>query len=213
MSAVDTPAAQNEPAAEVRQCPRCGAPLRPEQEWCLNCGAGIGARVASPSGWRWPVVTIATLLVLLVAAVALALVELASNPEQIATTTPTPAPPAATPAPTAAPAGTSDPSQIPPASGGTAATPQVSDWPAGKTGYTVVLDASASRAAADARAKDLASRGLAVGVLDTSGYASVAPQRFVVFSGQYASRAEARTALTGLRNQVSGARVGRVAPA
>jgi septal ring-binding cell division protein DamX len=159
---------------------------------------------------------VAGLLALTLIAFVLALVELAGNAETVGTPTPTPAPPAAAtpgPAATAAPATTPDPSQIAPASGGTAATPQVSDWPAGKTGYTVVLESSASRSAADARAKDLAGQGIPVGVLDTSGYASVAKQRFIVFSGQYTTRAEARVALKGLASRVTGARVVRVAPA
>jgi hypothetical protein len=219
VSAVETPptdpGAPGEPVVE-RRCPRCGASLRPEQEWCLSCGAGLGAQVASPRGWRWPVAVVAGLLVLMVAAVALALVELASDAERVAPPSATAQPQtAATPAPTstAAPSTTSDPSQIPPASGGTAGTPAVSDWPAGKTGYTVVLESAATQSAANARAADLAGKGIQVGVLDSSGYASLTPNRYVVFSGQYASRDEARVALRGLRNQVSGARVGRVAPA
>jgi septal ring-binding cell division protein DamX len=199
-----------------RQCPRCGATLRPEQEWCLNCGAGVGARVASPHGWRWPVAVVSGLLALTLIAFVLALVELSGDAETIGTPTPTPqaaATPAPAPTSTSAPSTTSDPSQIPPASGGTAATPQVSDWPAGKTGYTVVLDASANRSAADARAKDLAGQGIPVGVLDTSGYRSVSSGRYVVFSGQYTTRSEARVALKGLAGRVDGARVGRVAPA
>ena len=130
--------------------------------------------------------------------------------------TPTPTPQAqATPAPTStsAPSTTSDPSQIPPASGGTAATPTVGDWPSGKTGYTVVLDSSSSQSTAAARAKDLAGQNIPVGLLDTSGYREVANGRYVVFSGQYATREEARVALRGLAGRVDGARVGRVAPA
>jgi hypothetical protein len=219
VSTVETPpSGPHEPAEPIveRRCPRCGSPLRPDQEWCLHCGAGVGARVASPRGWRWPVAVVAGLLVLTLAALVLALVELASNAETVAPPGATPQPTAAaTPAPTstAAPSTSSDPSQLPPASGGTAGAPALSDWPAGKTGYTVVLESSSSRSAADARAKDLAGQGIPVGVLDTSGYATLTPKRYVVFSGQYASRGEARVALRGLRNQVTGARVGRVAPA
>ena len=218
MSAVETPPTEpgtpGEPIVE-RRCPRCGASLRPDQEWCLNCGAGLGAQVAAPRGWRWPVAVVSGLLVLLLAALSLALVELASDAETVAPPGAAQPQAAASPAPTstAAPSTASDPSQIPPASGGTATTPAVSDWPAGKTGYTVVLESASSRSAADARAKDLSGKGIPVGVLDTSGYASLTPNRYVVFSGQYASRDEARVALRGLRNQVSGARVGRVAPA
>jgi septal ring-binding cell division protein DamX len=154
---------------------------------------------------------VAALLVLVLAAFVLALVELAGNAEQVAT----PATPAATPAatPTAAAVPSTDPSQIPPASGGTAAAPEISDWPAGKTGYTVVLESSATREAADARAHELAGQGIPAGVMDSSGYATLTPERFVVFSGQYTTRAEARTALTGVQDRVQGAKVARVAPA
>jgi septal ring-binding cell division protein DamX len=214
VTAVETPPDDTGEATPERECPRCGAGLRPDQEWCLNCGAGVGAQVASPRGWRWPLAAVGGLLALTLVAFVLALVELAGNAETVGQTTPTPQA-AATPAPTstAAPSTTTDPSQIPPASGGTAATPEVSDWPAGKTGYTVVLESSSSRAAADARAKDLAGQGIPVGVLDTSGYASLTQDRYVVFSGQYTTRSEARVAVKGLANRVTGARVGRVAPA
>jgi hypothetical protein len=202
------------PAEPERRCPRCATPLRPEQEWCLSCGAGIGARVAEPRGWRWPLAVVGGLLALAAIAFALALVELAGNAEKVAQPQPTPAVTTAPPAsPEATPAPTTDPNQIPPATGGTTATPQVADWPAGKTGYTVVLESAATRSAADARATDLAAQGIPVGVLDSSGYASVSPNRFVVFSGQYETRADARTALRGLRDRAQGAKVARVAPA
>jgi septal ring-binding cell division protein DamX len=213
VTAVETPQPDAETPAPERQCPRCGSPLKPEQQWCLNCGAGVGARIAQPRGWRWPIIVVTGLLVLMLVAFVLALVELAGSGETITpASTPTAA---ATPAPTTAatPTSTTDPSQIPPASGGTAATPQVGDWPAGKTGYTVMLESSSSQSAADARAKDLAGQGIPVGVLDTSGYRTVTSDRFVVFSGQYTTRAEARTALHGLQGRVDGARVARIAPA
>jgi septal ring-binding cell division protein DamX len=202
-----------------RRCPRCATPLRPEQEWCLNCGAGVGATVAEPRGWRWPLAAVAGILALAAIAFALALVELAGNAEKVDQpgATPTPAagqpvtPPAATPQPSATP--TADPNAIPPASGGTTAPPEVADWPAGKTGYTVVLESSATRSAAEARATELAGQGIPVGVLDSSGYAELTPNRFVVFSGQYETRADARSALQGLTGRVEGAKVARVAPA
>jgi hypothetical protein len=218
VTAVDTPPEDTgDEIPRERRCPRCGNELRPDQEWCLNCGTGVGALVAAPRGWRWPLALVGGLLALTLIALVLALVELASDAETVGQATPTPAPPAATPAAAAsvtpAPSTTTDPSQIPPSSGGTAATPQVSDWPAGKTGYTVVLESSASRPAADARAKELTGQGIPVGVLDTSGYATLTRERYVVFSGQYTTRTEARAALKGLASRVTGARVGHVAPA
>jgi septal ring-binding cell division protein DamX len=177
----------------------------------------VGATVAEPRGWRWPLAAVAALLALAAIAFVLALVELAGNAEKVdqpatpAATQPGTPPAAGTPAPAATP--TVDPNTIPPATGGAATPPEVADWPAGKTGYTVVLESSATRAAADTRAKELAGQGIPVGVLDSSGYAAVTPDRFVVFSGQYETRADARSALQGLSGRVQGAKVARVAPA
>jgi predicted nucleic acid-binding Zn ribbon protein len=205
------------PAPE-RHCPRCGTTLRSDQEWCLNCGAGLGAQLAAPRGWRWPVALVGGLLALLAIAIVLALVELGKDSETITpAATPaaaaTPAPTTAAAVPTPTPTPSTNPSLVPPSNGGTAATPQTSDWPAGKTGYTVMLDSSTNQATAAARAKDLAGQGIPAGVLDTSGYKPLTKDRFVVFSGQYVSRADARNALRGFAQRVTGARVVHVAPA
>jgi septal ring-binding cell division protein DamX len=208
-----TPPPAGDAEAVARQCPRCGAALKQDQEWCLSCGTGVGAVVAAPRGWRWPVAIVAALLALALAAFVLALVELAGNAEQVGqqpAATATPAPVAAA-TPTAAP--TTDPNAVPPATGGTGAATAIPEWPAGKTGYTVVLESSSTRSAAEARATDLAGQGISAGVLDSSGYATLTPDRFVVFSGQYDTRAEARRALAGLAGRAQGAKVARVAPA
>jgi septal ring-binding cell division protein DamX len=96
------PAAPDTPPPAPRACPRCGAGLTPDQEWCLNCGADVGARVAETPRWRVPILIVGLLLVAALGAVALALVELANDDQQVAqapaqTAAPTPTPP---PAPT-----------------------------------------------------------------------------------------------------------------
>jgi hypothetical protein len=72
-------------------------------------------------------------------------------------------------------------------------------WPAGKSGYTIVLESipvSSGRAAAVARARQAKQRGVKdVGVLVSSQYSSLHPGYDVVFSGIYASQAEASAAL------------------
>lgn len=209
MSAVETPPPAA-PETAPRACPRCGARLTPEQEWCLSCGTGVGARVAAPRGWRWPLAVVGTLLALALVALVLALVELAGDAEQVGQT-PQATPPVAT-TPTPAATTTVVPTATPD-SGGATAPSGVAEWPAGKTGYTVVLESSSTRSAAETRAKELAAQGISTGVLDSSGYASLTPDRFVVFSGQYETRADARAALIGIRDQVEGAQVKRVAPA
>jgi hypothetical protein len=72
-------------------------------------------------------------------------------------------------------------------------------WPAGKSGYTLVLESipqSHGRAAAVARARQAKQRGVKdVGVLPSSQYSSLHPGYFVVFAGIYGSQAEASAAL------------------
>jgi cell division septation protein DedD len=191
-----------EPAAEARRCPRCGSALTPEQEWCLNCGSEVGMTVVSPPSWRGPVLLVGSLLALALIALVLALVELAGDPEQV-----TPA--AATPAPATTPAPAPESTTVPPAA---TATPTVSEWPAGTTAWTIVLESSATREAADARAEELAGQGIAVGVLDSNDFNSLEPNRFVVFSGQYDSRRAAAQARRDLSGQVAGAYTRRVVP-
>jgi hypothetical protein len=68
-------------------------------------------------------------------------------------------------------------------------------WPAGKSGYTIVLESigvGQGRAVAVARARQAKQRGLKdVGVLVSSDYSSLHPDYFVVFAGIYGSQAEA----------------------
>jgi hypothetical protein len=87
------------PAVETRACPRCGAELAPDQEWCLSCGNAVGTRVAPTPRWKLPVFLVAAVLTLLLAALVLSLVELGGDPQPVAKQ------PAAgaTPTPSAAP--------------------------------------------------------------------------------------------------------------
>lgn len=202
MTEVATP----EPATE-RGCPRCGAALAPDQEWCLACGTAVATRVAPTPRWRGPVALVGALFALLAAALLLALVELSRDPQPVAKATPVPA--AATPVPTptatasTTPAPTPTPSpdgsdeDAPGAGPGGAAAPSggLASWPAGRTAWTVVLASAPSRAAARRSARQLATTaaGAPLGLLDSSDYPSLGSGWFV-FSGQYESRAEAAKA-------------------
>lgn len=70
-------------------------------------------------------------------------------------------------------------------------------WPAGKSGWTIVLDSVPSpngRAAAIAEAKQALHVGVTqVGVLDSAGFSSLHPGYFVVFAGIYDTEAEAQS--------------------
>jgi len=72
-------------------------------------------------------------------------------------------------------------------------------WPAGTSGYTNVLESlplASGEANARARARAAKRAGLpAVGVLVSSQYSSLHPGYYVVFSGIYASQADASAAL------------------
>jgi hypothetical protein len=48
-------------------CPRCGLPVRGDQEWCLSCGAAARTRLVPTPGWRAPlaVAAVAAVLVML----------------------------------------------------------------------------------------------------------------------------------------------------
>jgi hypothetical protein len=216
VSAVETPppeAPETPPEEQPRRCPRCGAQLTPQQDWCLACGADVGTRIADAPGWRRPVALVTGLLAIAIVALVLALVQLAGDAETV-----TPQPAGTTPTPTAPtqPTTTPPPSSttIPPATseGGPGTTPEIADWPEGKDAWTVVLEASSTKAAAEARANELAAQGVPVGLLNSDLYGSLEPHKWVVFSGQYDSQRAANQGLSDLSDQVTGSYVRHVTP-
>jgi hypothetical protein len=198
-----------------RRCPRCGAQLSAEQEWCLDCGAAVGTRIAEPRGWRASVAVVGVLLALALIAVVLAVVELARDAEgvQEVAATPTPAPAASvTPAPGAEGTPTPVPTPSPEPEGGTTS-PGLAEWPDGKTAWTVVLNSSGTREDAERLAGELAAKGVpTVGVLDSDDFESLGPDSFVVFSGTYDSEDEAQQALAKVRDQAGGGSARRIVP-
>ncbi len=89
---------QAEPVAA--RCGKCGAPLAPGQDWCLQCGAGAPGSV-SGHGWRVPAVAVAlaVLLVLGAAAAGWAALSKKARHAPVVTATVAQAPTPATPAP------------------------------------------------------------------------------------------------------------------
>ena len=90
-----------------------------------------------------------------------------------------------------------------------------SDWPSGKSGYTVelgVLDKSGSDAAAVAKAKtDATGKGAtAVGALDSDLYKSLPGGKYVVYSGVFTTKAQAAGALKKLKAKFPSAQVVQV---
>jgi hypothetical protein len=106
-------------------CPRCGAAVAAEQDWCLRCGDAARTRLVPTPNWRWPIALTALVATLAALAIALAFVELTRDPPPAATTTaPATTPPPATAAPTTtvAPTATTAPTDSAP----TATTPTTS---------------------------------------------------------------------------------------
>ncbi len=204
-------------------CPRCGAPHAPDQEYCLECGyrlqpaGGVFGRLSAawqerfgwyPRDWVWRVL-LGFVVAVAGATAAIVLADTgAGNSPLVATKggpphSPTTAPPTATVALPTVPTGTPTgppvtPTAPPPATRTTPRPGTLTAWPAGKSGYTVILESiptSAGRSLALARARAASRAGLTqVGVLDSSRYSSLHPGYFVVFSGIYSSPSGAESA-------------------
>src|SRR5262249_59816710 len=70
-------AASESPAGD--SCPLCGAPLDPDQDWCLRCGAAARTRLAASSRWKAPLIAVAVVAALALAVIAAAVVKLVSD--------------------------------------------------------------------------------------------------------------------------------------
>jgi hypothetical protein len=186
------------------ECPSCGAPTGPGQEYCLECGhrigsvpRGLSALSAAwgnrfgwyPGAWVWPVL----LALVLAAAGAVAAIVLsdagAGNGPLVATEggpahLPTAVAQTATVVLPSVPAGTPEgppptPTAPPPATkapGAPAAPAGLTSWPAGRSGYTVVLVSIPTSAG----------RALAVARAQAAARAGL-PQVGVLDSGKYSN--------------------------
>lgn len=209
------------PGDEGGECPRCGTPYEPFQEYCLECGLrlpvqrGIIPVLATawrrrfsryPGDWIWPV-----LALLIIAALAAAVGILATTrTDESATktraetqaTVPFGTVPSTSSVPTETETSTLPTESIPTAPEQPPPPPpsnQLAQWPAGQDGWTIVLSSipqSAGRANAVNEARQALSAGLTdVGVIDSSQFSSLHSGYFVVFSGIFNSEREARAAL------------------
>ncbi len=67
------------PPTARETCPLCGAPLEPEQEWCLRCGAAARTRLAASSNRKAPILAFAVVALLSLGVLAASLVKLAGD--------------------------------------------------------------------------------------------------------------------------------------
>jgi hypothetical protein len=220
----EPPPAGEQPPADPYLCPRCGAPHDAFQEYCLECGH----RLPVPGGvttmretvwssqsplWLWAALT-ALLLVALIAGAIVAVaatddeekgVVVSTNPTTTSTVGVITQPPTFTinPGTTAtAPTTTTLPTTT---QATTTTTGGLVTWPAGKDGFTVILQSvpkSQGRAPAEAEARRAQSQGLPQpGVLDSSDYSSLNPGYYVAFSGIFDTKAQAESNLATARSK------------
>jgi hypothetical protein len=104
------------PAPVPLRCPRCGAYVAPEQDWCLECGAPARTRLAPTPNWRAPIALVAVVVLLAGVALALAFSSLTSDDGKVSAATTAPAQPNETQTQGSVPA-------PPPTAGPTSATP------------------------------------------------------------------------------------------
>jgi hypothetical protein len=182
-------------------CRTCGAPAEPGQEYCLECGNRLvpGRSVPAVATWILPSV-VALVVATAGAAAAIAATHDRSRHGTGALVAVSPLPPAPrTPV-------------VPPVKPKPHAKPQKTKqliaWPVGN-GYSIILATiPLSQGASAARAKALAAQraGLPqVGVLVSSSFASLQPGYYMVFSGVYASLAEAQSSLVNAKSTFPGA--------
>jgi len=189
----------------VNHCPRCGEELAAGQEYCVECGLrlpgpdAVGSTRDPGGGW------IRRSAVGLVVAAAGAALAVAATGGTGGTRTLLTATGGFAKAPTG---GLSAPS-----AGGKS---RIVDWPAGQDGWTITLASlpqTGGRRAAVERARDARRHDLGtVGILDSSQYASLHPGYWIVFTGEFASEAEASSALPSARAFARTASVRRVVP-
>jgi hypothetical protein len=189
----------------MSECPRCGGQVAEGQEYCLECGVRLPGEgpVGRPRdlGQGWVLrAAVAAVVALGGAAVAVAATDGGTDAVEVVTATGgfLTAPDEST---------STSPSEVPVAA---------VDWPAGDDGWTVVLASlpqTEGRRAASGRAVAARRAGLtAVGILDSSQYASLHPGYWVVFTGVYGSEAEATSALQPARRFARTATVRHVVP-
>jgi hypothetical protein len=228
-----TPAEPGAAPTDEPACPRCGARYTGDQEYCLECGfrlpaaSGVTGALSTawrrrvggyPGDWVWPVLL--GLVVAIVAAVAAVLLSRSDGRGStiVATTGGSVAPPTVVGTSETVPATPTDTTVVTPPVTGTAPPPTTTGtvppprprprrpiaWPAGQSGWTVVLESiprtDAGRQLASARARQAIRGALPqVGILDSNRFSSLHPGYYVVFAGVHDDKSGADASLSRAR--------------
>ncbi|HWI73150.1 MAG TPA: hypothetical protein VNT55_14440 [Baekduia sp.] len=99
------------------RCPRCGAYVAPEQDWCLECGAPARTRLAPTPNWRAPIALVAVVVLLAGLALAFAFTSLTSDDGNVSAVTTAPAQPNETATQSSVPPATASASSATPPGG------------------------------------------------------------------------------------------------
>jgi septal ring-binding cell division protein DamX len=195
-----TQAPPEQTAGTAARCPRCQAPVEPDQLVCVECGERLGIRYGRPPSWRLPAAVVAGVALLAGAALAIALAEIDDDADRVARAPAqtqqltTPAQPGATTTTETTPAGEeTDATPEPPAPDEDEGSGQVESWPGGTSAYTVVLLSTGTRAGAEQVAEQAIAQGIEAGVLRSDDYSSLRPGFWVAYGGRFDSQDEAQS--------------------
>lgn len=187
-------AQQEEP---VCSCPRCGAELGADQDWCLECGAAATTRVIAPPGWRLPLAVVLGVVLVFGVVLAIALTALSHDADRAVPAAPASASATATGAkgrPNEPAAKTSRPAGATGSSGASGATDTqggVPLWPNAKDAYSVILLTTTDRDGAIKMARELNAKGGEAGILSSTDFEFFGPGQWIVWSGNYQDKAGA----------------------
>lgn len=206
------------PAADVKRCPACLSPVRSDQRYCLECGERLMAdEIPPPPGGnaglseRGTTILVVAAIVLIVLGIGLAWVGLRepSGNEPTTDTAPTTAPTDTVPTdtmPTETIPTDTVPTDTMPTDTMPTETTAAGDWPAGQTGWAVILASKSQSQFQESDARTIADEASAagvqnVGVLDSSQFPSLNPGYWAVFSGPYTTKDEAQAAAATIQGQ------------
>ncbi len=215
------------PGADVARCPACLSPVRADQRYCLECGERLQVdEIPPPPGGGSALANRSTRLlavaaiILIVVGIGLAWVALrtTSNGEDSTTST------ATAPTTAATDTGITDTGITDTGitdtgitdtgvtdtgitdTGATDTGAAAGGWPAGQTGWAVILASKSQSQFQETDAQTIATAASSAGVpmtgvLDSSQFPTLNPGYWAVFSGPYATKDEAQSAATTIQGQ------------